>query len=540
MNRLISAFFLVIALSVISACATVDAPSYRADPLVSFEEIRDSPQVSLEAPARKALTVQAPSESYLAEPVFYTRDELTLARPQPLTFPDAVPDALIVDEPYVLSDENDGNDPALVSSDEETRPVFVEHAEESIVSRPRQPTPVGTPARAPGPSPDTGERVPEPTVAANDESPAESAPVVRAALPSQGVQSPGAAATRELAASGSTRTEPHARAPETGLSGAVIQSSGSEVEILLAGSGWIYVGSEYAAGSVELLSKSRRNGDDLFLFELSEPGAYGLWFQQQNTATGSFDNRRVAVLRTDQEPGVDRPNNEAPGDNPSTRALASGEGRAPASETMEGADYTVAVGLLRAGDLEQAFRSLLDESAAFDPQLSQIEPDLLGEFVDSAHQLPGPSERSFWARVARSQSPFSATARNQLLASSIASGTSGDIESATQALVSAGEADPQALLSAAGQVHNRGNDAAVSGLISHAVMLGLQPGYEQSLDDRSLFLLARQLELVGPQRNLREALRLYRLITERFPLSRFWEQSRQRGAYIERHYIDVR
>jgi hypothetical protein len=309
--------------------------------------------------------------------------------------------------------------------------------------------------------------------------------------------------------------EPAVATTSTPESNSSIEVVGQEVEIRLPGSGWIYVGSEYGAGAVTLSGKRRESGDDLFTFELAEPGEYGLWFQQQNMTTGSFESQRVSVVRDDQpDPGSTRtmvaaaqvPRDTVDG------ADSAADGVSPAADHAENAivvsppdsaDYSIAIRLLREGDVPGAFRSLLDQSRAYDPNYEDIDPDELAAFLSAARSAPGPTRRQFLDTLSSSDHSLSERATAELLGDASQDGNPGP-------------------------------------LVTQVVSRGLVPGYEQGLDDRTLFTIATQLEQIGPGRDLREALRLYRLITERFPLSRYWEQSRSRAEHIERHYIDIR
>jgi len=60
------------------------------------------------------------------------------------------------------------------------------------------------------------------------------------------------------------------------------------------------------------------------------------------------------------------------------------------------------------------------------------------------------------------------------------------------------------------------------------------------LGDDRLFALARFLEQAGPDRDLRSAASLYRLILDDHPLSAHWDDSRSRLEYLRRHYFEVR
>ncbi|MFP4376659.1 MAG: hypothetical protein ACLFP4_06405 [Spirochaetales bacterium] len=307
-----------------------------------------------------------------------------------------------------------------------------------------------------------------------------------------------------------------------------------ELVVELPGEGWIYVGSEEGSDAVRLRRKRTRDGNTRFTFEMDSVGEYTLWFQRQDSRTGAFENQTV-VVRADEA----RPNIAA------DRLRDSGVDSPPEDESaLEEVfilDYTPAFDLIAQDSLAEGVRLLLDLSDQHDPRLARLEEARIADLMGQVDQLPERLQSDFLTRVAGSESAHAAPARAALLDVSIAREDPEGALSASNGLILAGEAEPAQLLDAANIVAQSGNREAAMGLAISALGDDVSPQLiAQHLDDEALFLHAKSLEELGPDRDLRRALEFYEAIVKDFPLSSRWEESRSRVAHLRRHYFDVR
>lgn len=518
MNRCL--LFLIVAGSLASCATAPQLTPHRADPPVVEALAPDPPGVSLSYP-RPAdepetlravmvtpdpppeISLNAPSLAAVAGPEPYPLRLPTHANPEPETSASVV----------VSGAEQEGFDgesrPSLGNLyeglDAGAGPVAI--IPERRVASPASPTESASTTASGVTQPAESARPAEGAPATSSHSP--EAAVAEARSSVAAAPAPRSASVQELQEVEEVQ-EPRETASAASAAGsleadATLAVTGQEAVVRLPGSGWIYVGSEYAAGSVELVEKRRTAGDDVFTFRLSEPGAYGLWFQQQNVSTGTYDTHRVAVSRAisdDDERSVQTVGGQgqrrAGSTAPEVDELADVESGEPVS-----ADYSVAITLLREGDVGEAFRELLDQSSAYDSRLDGIDDGDLRAFLEAVEQIDAPARERFLTTLSNTEHDLADDARSMLL------------EGASQ-------------------------DENPARLVSHAVTGNIAHGFEERLDDMTLFLVASQLEQIGPNRDLREALRIYRYITDHFPLSTYWERSRARAEHIERHYIDIR
>ncbi len=280
---------------------------------------------------------------------------------------------------------------------------------------------------------------------------------------------------------------------------------GSEITVVLPGTGWLYVGKEYGDGSVTLLGKSGSERDESFRFRVSEPGDYRLWFQQQDPLAGTFTNERFA-LRAVPASETQRP--ATTGGVDAGDALHRDPGPVERPSPIEQAGR-----LLDAGEEIEALVRVaraFTEAGEADPSASVVvDEDLARRFADVAARAPAPTEvlRDFWRGLA-SSGVLETEAHRSLLEIGI---RDGEIDDVLEAFLWLEHSDA-------------GNGA----------------GAAAAMPDETLFELARRLERPGPGRDLQRALSLYRAIVDDRPLSRYWDDSRSRIEYLQRHYFDVR
>ncbi|MBU8914404.1 MAG: hypothetical protein KOO61_10305 [Spirochaetales bacterium] len=296
----------------------------------------------------------------------------------------------------------------------------------------------------------------------------------------------------------------------------------ADTVITLPGTGWLYVGREYGVGIADLIVKRSVAGDDEFVFQFSENGDYGLWFQRQDALTGRITNERLQV---DASPGGS--------DQISVVTL---------TETPSAA--------LDAGDMA--------EPVAAPPAAPDMVPDepatvLTGDPGDGPAQwietataasqsgnLPVAVE--FWQKVAAVGGADGRFARESLfeLAVSGAGGASGAdatvLSAAVEALRAAGELDHERLFQAA----EVADAAALYGSAATYYAELTESGLGVAGLDAIYFRLGQILEMPGPARDLQRACSLYEMVIERYPLSRYWDESTAQIEYLKRHYFEIR
>ena len=339
-----------------------------------------------------------------------------------------------------------------------------------------------------------------------------------------------------------------------------------EIGVVLPGSGWLYVGREYGDGEVTLLGKRGVGDDDAFRFRVAGPGSYGLWFQQQDSQTGRLVNERLSVeavpgmadasirvadLAVDGHDADDAAGAVRSGE-PAGSAAPAEAGpdtvRAAASEEQEGTapsgEQRIAA-LLAADDTAGALRAYADAGDRRRAIIDALDGDALDALAKAiTPDTPVPVVRAFWRDVASSGSQLAPRARRELYELALASGAAGDALRAVERLEAAGEASVADVLRAASLFESDEQREDSLALYARA-LAGAREGSaaEQTvmtLGDDRLFELARFLEAVGPERDLRAAARLYRVIVDERPLSAHWEASRSRLEHLRRHYFEVR
>jgi hypothetical protein len=166
------------------------------------------------------------------------------------------------------------------------------------------------------------------------------------------------------------------------------------------------------------------------------------------------------------------------------------------------------------------------------------------EMADSA-QAPsgdGPDEgvlvvdRDYWVGLASSGSADAGEARQRLQAMSL-DGSGEEIDEALNLLTAFGEATPGDYSDSITALIENGELDRASDWTDRYLLSGTASRYGT---DRLLYQLAQRLEEPGPKRDLRLSLYYYQLLMDRYPVSRYWEPSRERTEYLNRHYFEVR
>jgi len=289
---------------------------------------------------------------------------------------------------------------------------------------------------------------------------------------------------------------------------------GSDTVITLPGGGWLYVGREYGVGIADLIVKRSVAGDDEFVFQFSESGDYGLWFQRQDPLTGRISNERLQV---DASPG--------------------------GSDQISVVSLTEKPPVALAGDPPLALEISPDEPAA----IGAVDPvDGPAQWMETAiaasesGNLPVAVE--FWQKVSAVGGADGSFARDSLFdlavngAGGAVSADAATLVAAVDALRAAGELDHDRLL----QVAEVADAAGLYGNAAAYYAELSESGSGVAGLDAIYFRLASILEMPGPARDLPRARALYEMVIDRYPLSMYWDASAAQIEYLKRHYFEIR
>lgn len=339
-----------------------------------------------------------------------------------------------------------------------------------------------------------------------------------------------------------------------------VAPAGSDVTIRMPGEGWLYLGHDYDGAEVDLLSRSTGGNDQVFVFRFPDPGEQTLWFQQQNPRSGSLENRRLSLIV-----GRDGGNTELSYDllsatpvSPLPAAALDGvlAGRngneptgVPGEDTPSQATFLVA----EIDTIDEFLRAL--QGSAREQVLGDtaLHEQLAGSDVLS---YPMTVQRDFWNSVASTGSSIAPLARWRFLESAIELGSSDDVALAVERLATAGQLRSGAetqdagsdatehldLAPAAAELLGSGpHDAELGHLTSWILPVGEQnPAILSRFSDQEIYLMGTQALERRTGADLSRAITLFSYIVDSQPLSAFWDASRERLEYIDRHYIDVR
>ena len=81
-------------------------------------------------------------------------------------------------------------------------------------------------------------------------------------------------------------------------------SMGQNLEVLMPGSGWVYMGQEGDSGALDFKGKNIRDGDTVFLFGTKNTGVVELELSRFDVIRDSYDDRKITVdINNDQFSG---------------------------------------------------------------------------------------------------------------------------------------------------------------------------------------------------------------------------------------------
>ena len=304
---------------------------------------------------------------------------------------------------------------------------------------------------------------------------------------------------------------------------------GSDVMIVLPGNGWLYVGREYGVGIADLIAKRNVAGDDEFVFQFSESGDYGLWFQRQDPSTGQITNERLQV---DATPGGS--------DQISVVSLAEAPAVAVDAGVADGAPGPLAPAAGLATEQVPVLGGVPDAVVGTPGEATVDDPTQWRETAIAASRSGNmPVAVEYWQKVIAAGGADAGMARERLFDLAVgqtAPVDAGVLEMAVDALRIAGELDQERLLNAAETADVGGHFVAAIAYYGELTELSSR------MDglDGIYFRLAQILEKPGPSRDLRRARSLYQSVTEEYPLSRYWDESAAQIEYLNRHYFEIR
>ena len=278
-----------------------------------------------------------------------------------------------------------------------------------------------------------------------------------------------------------------------------------EFSVRLHGPGWVFLGADRddsAQGApVEYRRRRSVDGDTEVILRASDSGSYRLRFQRQDLSHGTVERKLIGLdVSADQQ---------RPGDDSSavmTPEVAPVADTAPLPDDPQ-QSAAAARTAFESGDLEQA--------------------------------------AALWRRNRSLEQPLGSEARRGLFDLAFQSSRYSEALDYAQQMLDHGEAPPVSEITRLAEysLANDQTDSALD-LLQRRLALNESAAASRSAaaadSDALLYQLARLYETDSERRNLRVSLSYYRRITDEFPLSRYWERSRARIEYIERHFIHVR
>lgn len=303
----------------------------------------------------------------------------------------------------------------------------------------------------------------------------------------------------------------------------------SDITVVLPGDGWIYVGSEYGDGEARFVRKETDGPDDAFVFSLSGPGDYGLWFQREDRTAGTVSNERLQIRTEQGAPAriaVGGLPEVAPTAVADTGSLADREVRPTADASAE----PVAAAGTETAITDSGVTSATDGGIAAGAQ------DWLLEARTAAEAGDVPAAVEYFRQAIAAGGVDADRARDELFRLAEVSGDVSALGAAEEALRAAGEFGPDYLRRAAAITESAGQFARTAAYYEELI----GSASRDSGLDSIYFRLATILAQPGPSRDLPRALSLYQTIVDVYPLSAHWEESAAEIAYLKRHFFDIR
>jgi hypothetical protein len=305
-------------------------------------------------------------------------------------------------------------------------------------------------------------------------------------------------------------------APEPAVSPAQAFTSSSgrvastgQISVILPGDGWVYLGKEHGDGPVTFLRKNPVSDGSEFVFRLDAAGAYRLWFQQQDAATGRVRNERVTL---EADPAV--------------------QARTVDVATAATASPPAVTGTRAATDADATYSVATTPGSIAVPH-SQI--DAASEPLAAPPAVREPSPGDSEARTVPDAPPADRDPLEELAHALEAARPQAVLEALDGVDAAGARPGPQHIAQAAALLTNTAPQRATALYRTYL----RDPSGDVS-PDQARIALARLLESEGPQRNLREALAHYQTVRDEYPLSPYWEEAESRYQHLRRHFFDLR
>jgi len=337
-----------------------------------------------------------------------------------------------------------------------------------------------------------------------------------------------------------------------------------EFSIAFPGEGWVYLGATQAEADVSFLGKTSQDGNTTFHFKLRKSGSYTLEFQLQDFSRGTVSREGVRVrtapaaaqgadsagagsAQAPSQPAVNAAAaNTATGagsqDQPAPAPLQDGVQTSaavaadPAAthggvDTSGSGNYDQAYRSLRSGRKEQALAEFKKAYDGADPQIADTIARLARDTGDN-----GEAAR-YWQENAGRDDRLGSDARQGLLELAVSQGNHQDAEHYLQQLRARGEKPEAAALLGVARQRAEAHDVAGAIDLYQQFLKEYQP---DGLADRAYFELGRLYESNSSERNMRKSLGNYRMVTDNYPLSPYWDAARERIEYLNRHFFQIR
>ncbi len=302
---------------------------------------------------------------------------------------------------------------------------------------------------------------------------------------------------------------------------------GSEIEIVLEGNGWIYLGEEEGRDGLSFRRRYDRDGDTVFLFDVLSPGTYTARFQRQDLEQGQFREHRLA-LDAVPEDEADEAGDTAGADEAGETADADEAGDAEGEEEP-----------VQAADAENLVAGAASEAAPeAAPEAEELPggeeyADLLEEELDEDAGDGAEAESGAADSDGAAESPSHLERFRAALADT-------DAEAAFEHYVALKEEQAAAERISAEELLELGRLLLESDDQGRALepLEEYRAAAEEPDDEAELYFnLGRAAEA---RRDAAEAVDYYAQVVEGFPLSRHWEPAEERINYLRRHFLEVR
>lgn len=306
--------------------------------------------------------------------------------------------------------------------------------------------------------------------------------------------------------------------------------TGQNVDMVLNGRGWIYMGTGKTPSGVTLIEKSVMTDSEQFKFRLDTPGQLLLQFQRQDLRSGLVEKYQVNLSVASKS------GNSAALASLNALTAVSGLG---ADFQTEGSDALINPGLISA------------LASSYVPQYS-VPRDPLKQATSNGVSIvasPRPSaapatqttnNAAFQQNGARSNSLLAQPEHAGLQVNATRNPVAPSPAPVPATAQTAAYAEPAILPTDAEGLYKLGiarenakRDA--SAREAYENLVSVYPEYERA--DDAMFRLAKLLESSSDNRNLRRAFDLYVKLQSEYPYSKLYGDARERARYLSRMFL---